>query len=122
MRAFGRHWVVFSSASSYRAIFQMAGGGLDEFLMNLDRMHESIQGTLPEADMPSFETLDVGPDHHVIVYRSSRLAALPDALNAFVGGLLDGLLAHFGEEGDVESEPLADGIRFTIRRRASNAA
>jgi guanylate cyclase soluble subunit beta len=122
MEAFGRHWVVFAGSSAYKPIFDMAGDSLDVFMTNLDRMHDSIRATMPEARMPSFHLLSASETELIVLYQSDRLAGLAGPLTHFVTGLLDGLLAHFDEAGEITSVPADNGVTFTIRRAAASAA
>ena len=114
LKDFGRHWIEFAENSSFSAVLDMAGDDLVTFLDNLDRMHVSIKTTMPEAVMPSFHVDKAGGDEVVMTYTSPRQGLTP-----FVTGLLEGVLARFGEQGEISSSPVKDGAVFRIKRASS---
>ena len=89
----------------------MAGNDLVSLLSNLDRMHVGIAAQMPGASMPSFEVLDASDTQIKIRYRSER-----DGLEAFVVGLLQGLLNQFNDFGEIRYIINADFSDFTIVR------
>lgn len=118
LEALGRYWIGFVSQSSYKSIFEVAGSTFEEFVANLDEMHDNISQTMPKASMPSFEVLSVDGPRLTLSYQSDR-----DGLTPFVRGLLIGLLDHFQESGHVSQSEDADGIVFHIdRNRLEGAA
>ena len=62
LRAFGKHWILYTARRGYGAIFDTMGRTLVEFLTNLDMMHARLSLTMPELRPPSFvcEPLDDG--------------------------------------------------------------
>lgn len=97
----------------YPAFFEDVPGAL-EFLFEIEtRIHTEVRKLYPDAELPSFECVRESPDRLVMDYRSSRHMA------DFAHGLIDGCLAHFGEQAQVERTPLADGsggTRFLLTR------
>lgn len=107
---FGRYWIGFAHASAYSPLMQMAGDDLFDFCDNLDRMHASIKVSLPDVDVPSFRVVDSDAASIRIAYLSSR-----SGLEPFVIGLFEGLLAHFGQSGQVRClGPVDQAIEFAI--------
>jgi len=72
---------------------------------------------MPDADMPSFYVSRVEGRDLYIEYRSSRTG-----LEAFVKGLLEGLLDRFGDTGEVSFVRRADHVEFAVRREVAEAA
>lgn len=106
---FGQYWIKFASEGNFSSLMDMAGDDLESFIESLDAMHASIRSTMQDADMPSFEVSHKTPDTLVVIYRSSRAG-----LDHFVVGLLQGLMARFGETGRVSVSPQVDHSIFTI--------
>lgn len=96
LEAFGRHWVRAADRGPYSGTLRMLGGSLLESLTNLDSMHASIQIAMPEARLPQFRVIAHGPAEIRVAYHSHR-----QGLEAFVRGLLEGLLARFSTLGTV---------------------
>lgn len=111
MRKLGRFWVTFSERGAYRRILDFAGEDLASFIQNLDRMHQAVVSAMPRADVPSFTLVDSRPGELVVDYRSNR-----HGLEAFVIGLLQGLLDRFKHDGCVTHESrVASASRLVIR-------
>lgn len=107
---FGRFWIGFADASAYAPLMTMAGDDIFDFCQNLDRMHASIQVSLPGVDVPSFRVLEIGETFIRIAYISNR-----SGLEPFVTGLLEGLLERFGHRGEVRLVgPHDPGLEFLI--------
>jgi len=105
----GRHWIDFAGRSAYSNVMGMAGDTLPEFCRNLDRMHTSIQATMPDAVMPSFEVETMNDTGITLIYRSQRTG-----LETFVQGLLEGLMARFKVDGVVSRVDDAHPVRFRL--------
>ncbi|MDG1418086.1 MAG: heme NO-binding domain-containing protein [Maricaulis sp.] len=111
LKSFGEYWIKYASETSYGGMMKMAGNDLVSLLSNLDRMHVGIAAQMPGASMPSFEVLDASDTQIKIRYRSER-----DGLEAFVVGLLQGLLNRFNDFGEIRYIINADFSDFTIVR------
>lgn len=96
LRKFGRYWIKFAERGSYGAMMDFTGKDLAEFVCNLDRMHQAVVLAMPDARVPSFRLVEEQAARLVIEYRSERTG-----LEVFVVGLLEGLLARFGQNGTV---------------------
>ena len=115
LRQFGVYWIDYAAKSPYGAMFRVGGEDLRTFLHSLNRMHASIHATMPASRMPSFEVLSDTGNRIDLLYVSDR-----EGLNAFVEGLLAGLLDYFGEKGSVVHEATRpDGDVFSIRLEAA---
>jgi hypothetical protein len=90
LRVFGRYWVSFVSRDAYGAILDFTGRDLPTLLRNLNRMHQTVHVTMPEAIVPSFSVLEETADDLLVEYRSAR-----SGLQPMVRGLLEGLCAKF---------------------------
>lgn len=110
LTAFGRFWISYADKSSYGAVMRMNGDTLAEFLGNLDRMHATIQRVMPDTRMPSFEVVYAARDRIDVLYISERTG-----LEAFVVGLMEGLMARFGQTGSVAHAADPDGVFFTLK-------
>lgn len=108
---FGHHWISFTQASSYAAAMKMLGDDMPTFMRNLDSLHQSVQSTMPEASLPSFVVIDESPTTIELLYRSNRVGLEP-----FVKGLLTGLMARFGEVGEISVQASGTDLLFSIER------
>ena len=72
-------------------------------------MHTSIQATMPDAIMPSFEVETMDDTGITLIYRSQRTG-----LETFVQGLLEGLMARFKVDGAVSRVDDAHPVRFRL--------
>ena len=108
LHAFGLH-LFGRFVVAYPQFFAEAGGALD-FLERIEGyIHPEVLKLYPDAELPRFETRRDGSGLEM-VYRSPR------RLGDFAAGLVQGCLAHFGEERPIEREDRPDGsVRFLIR-------
>lgn len=109
LRAFGA-WLFPRLAGRYAPVL---GGvtGTFELLRVLDGViHVEVRKLYPDAELPSFETVDRGPDALEVRYRSSR------RLEDLAEGLMRGASAHFGERIDIARRDEGDATLFTLRR------
>ena len=96
LRKFGQFWIVFVQRNAYGAMMDFVGSDLVTFINNLNRMHQAVQSAMPDADLPTFKLVSDQPMEMIVEYTSSR-----SGLEAFVVGLLEGLLMRFGQDGAV---------------------
>ena len=83
------------------------------FLKTIDEVvHIEVRKLYPDAELPSFETVEAGPAHLQMTYRSPR------CLGDFAEGLMEGCFAHFGENVSLTRVDEAAGrvVRFDLRR------
>jgi hypothetical protein len=97
LEEFGLYWVKFAERGGYGSILKFLGNDIEEFISNLDRMHQALLLVMPEALIPSFSVVRVGAGILQVFYRSER-----EGLEPMVTGLLRGVLVRFQLEGDVE--------------------
>lgn len=115
LREFGQAWVRFAQRGSFGSMMDFTGRTLGDFIANLDRMHQAVVVAMPEARVPSFALVEDTGSHLLVDYRSER-----SGLEAFVGGLLEGLLDRFGLAGSVrEMGPVDGGTRFEVTLAAA---
>jgi hypothetical protein len=91
LRAFGRHWILYTGRKGYGAVFETMGRTLPEFLGNLDAMHARLSLSMPHLEPPSFVCEQTGPGRVRLEYYSHRRGLAPMVL-----GLIDGLGEVFG--------------------------
>ncbi len=110
LHAFGRHWIKAADQGPYANVMRILGGSLLESLMNLDRMHASIQIAMPGAQLPQFTVVSQDSRSIELAYHSQRAG-----LEQFVCGLLEGLMERFHEQGSIEfSGSVGDARMFTV--------
>jgi hypothetical protein len=104
LRAFGRHWMLFTAREGYAGLLDASGLDFEHFLDNLDAMHARLGLAFPELCPPSFYCEHPRPGHVRLHYQSDRAGLTPMIL-----GLLDGLAERFGVQLDVSLEPAGTG-------------
>lgn len=125
LRAFGKHWILYTGRKGYGAVFETMGRTLPEFLLNLDAMHARLSLSMPELRPPSFVCEQGGDDLIRVQYWSER-----EGLAPMVAGLLEGLGDLFELEVRVTHELCrADGndhdefvVRYLPREAAAYVA
>jgi hypothetical protein len=113
---FGRYWIDFAGASAYGRVLTMAGGDLETFISNLDRMHASIKSNMPRASLPGFEVVESSPEAIHVLYRSERQGLAP-----FVQGILSAVAERFGEQVRVDYDERPGGALFVLARQPVDA-
>ena len=96
MEEYGRYIVPRTLKENYPTYFTLCGNSSREFLLNMDRVHESVTRSIHGANPPRFD-FDELPDGKILMhYRSNR--KLCDLLK----GLIKGVGDCFGQELHVE--------------------
>ena len=98
-------------AAGYGEIIALTGRNLVEFIENLDRMHESLNRTLPKAVLPSFQLISATPNRLEVIYKSQR-----DGLEELVLGIFEGVLEYFDEQMEIGYKVTEKGTYFTLNR------
>jgi len=113
LRAFGKHWILYTGRKGYGAVFETMGRTLPEFLGNLDAMHARLSLSMPHLEPPSFVCEQSGPDQLRLEYWSHRNGLAP-----MVVGLIEGLGEVFALDVHVKQtlskDDGADHDEFTI--------
>lgn len=98
----------------YPEFFEGVGGTFDFLTQIEDHVHAEVRKLYPDAQLPTFETKFSNADTLVMTYQSRR----PFADLAL--GLIQGCVAHYGENFSIEHTDLSDDrrshVRFTLRR------
>ena len=103
LRAFGKHWILYTGRKGYGAVFETMGRTLPEFLGNLDAMHARLSLSMPHLEPPSFVCEQTGPGQVRLEYWSHRAGLAP-----MVTGLVEGLGELFSLDVTVK-QTLAKG-------------
>jgi len=90
LKAFGRHWILYTARKGYGAVFDTMGRTLPEFLGNLDAMHARLSLSMPHLDPPSFVCEQLDNDRLRLEYWTQRAGLAP-----MVVGLIEGLAESF---------------------------
>ena len=91
LRAFGKHWILYTARRGFGAIFDTMGRSMPTFLANLDTMHARLSLSMPEMRPPSFVCEQFSDDRIRLEYWSERAGLAP-----MVIGLLEGLGEMYG--------------------------
>jgi hypothetical protein len=108
--AFGQH--LFGVFLAKYPEFFVGVDSAPEFLSLVDGyVHLEVQKLYPDAELPSFECVQVDPDTMTMTYRSSR------GFEDLAAGLLAGCVAHFESPWEIERYSGGpDTTVFTLRR------
>jgi hypothetical protein len=90
LRAFGKHWILYTARKGYGAVFETMGRTLPQFLGNLDAMHARLSLSMPHLEPPSFVCEELATGRLRLEYWTRRAGLAP-----MVVGLLDGLAELF---------------------------
>lgn len=97
LRAFGRHWILYTAKEGYGPLFEMMGRTLPDFLQNLDAMHARLSLSMPELRPPSFVCEELDDGRLRLEYWTDRAGLAP-----MVVGLLEGLGEMYGVAVTIE--------------------
>jgi len=111
---FGRSWFEFAATAGFGRTLRMAGGDIETFVGNLERMHVAIGSTMPRARLPSFEIVSRSAQEIRMVYRSER-----DGLAPFLEGILVAAAERFGEDIHVTHDARPEDVLFVLTRRGA---
>jgi hypothetical protein len=100
LRAFGRHWMLFTAEVGYGELLRSAGDSVAEFLGGLNNLHTRMQLSLPHLIPPVITVTDITPNSLHVHYRSKRVGLTPLAF-----GILEGLGTRFGHRFVIEEDP-----------------
>lgn len=118
LEAFGEYWTVYTIEEGYGDLVAMMGNSLNEFLDNLDAMHERIGDAMPDLVPPSFRREPLEDGASILHYFSER-----EGLSPMVVGLIRGLAKRFDTSVEIKRmEPGETGQqRFYIREQAADS-
>ncbi|MBK8098986.1 MAG: heme NO-binding domain-containing protein [Planctomycetes bacterium] len=113
LHAYGRH--LFSVFVQAYPQFFAGASTAPEFLGRVESfIHPEVHKLYPDAELPHFVTCAT-EDGLTMQYRSERPFA------EFARGLIEGCMAHFGAEAEVQMQPHCNGAVFHIRPRRATA-
>ncbi len=118
LEAFGEYWTVYTIEEGYGDLVSMMGSTLNDFLDNLDTMHDRIGNAMPEMVPPSFKREALEDGTSILHYYSER-----EGLAPMVIGLIKGLATRFNESVEIEHlEGSAAGHQqFRLREGATGS-
>ncbi|MFH0778096.1 MAG: heme NO-binding domain-containing protein [Candidatus Eisenbacteria bacterium] len=96
MVEYGKFMVSNTLKENYPVYFALAGSSAREFLLNMDRVHETATRSLSNAVPPRFEYVELPDGRLLMHYRSKR------RLCAVLRGLILGVGILFGQELQVK--------------------
>jgi guanylate cyclase soluble subunit beta len=99
LEMFGEYWVLETASKTYPELMDASGSSLQEFLANLNGLHDRITGTFLNYVPPEFHIEELGESKHRIHYISQRRGLTP-----FVVGLLHGLAQRFGTDLEITEQ------------------
>ncbi len=97
LEAFGEYWTVYTIEEGYGDLVAMMGDTLNEFLDNLDAMHERIGDAMPGLVPPSFKREPNDDGSSILHYSSDR-----EGLAPMVVGLVKGLAKRFNTTVEIK--------------------
>jgi hypothetical protein len=108
VRVFGRH--LFGRLSIAYPKFMEGADSSFKFLQNVENyIHVEVRKLYSDADLPQFEFEFPNPEQMVLTYHSVRPFA------DLAQGMMEGCIAHFGEEIAIEREDLSPKSGYTTR-------
>ncbi len=85
-----------------------------EMLSSIENhIHIEVRKIYPDAELPTFETLEKSDNHLVMIYKSSR------AMHSFGLGLMHQTFAHFDSTAEILVEKIQDDgseVKFSITK------
>lgn len=93
---FGKFWLLNTAADAYPTLFRLSGKTTREFLLNMNRVHDQVTRSLPNAKPPSFDYEELPDGRLLMHYQSERM------LCPLLKGLILGVSAHFDEQVEVK--------------------
>ena len=97
--------------SSYSQLIESYKDPIDLLASIENHIHIEVRKIYPDAELPSFETLERSDKHLIMIYRSSR------AMYSFGRGLMDMTFKHYDKKADILLEKIKeDGteVKFVI--------
>lgn len=113
LRTYGQY--MFRSFTRNYGLFINQSGSAFDLLSSIQHyIHVEVRKLYPEAELPHFTIDQPTPDRLIMHYESERRLA------DFAHGLIEGCLAHYGEEAEITASRLtADGsnVLFEITKK-----
>lgn len=115
LHAFGKH-LFTRFVEGFPHFFEEQSNAFSFLEQVEDYIHVEVKKLYPDAELPSVIASMDGPERMTIVYRSDR------GMADLAHGLIEGCIAHFGENIDVQLSDLANEtgrhVRFDLARAA----
>ena len=114
LELFGYYWLKRFAPQSFSGVLDATGADFVKFIGNLNRLHDRITSTFPSYRPPEFFIEDLGEDHYMIDYISTREGFAP-----FVKGIFKAIAERFNItlviKGQTREEaPSGEHWRFEI--------
>ncbi len=97
LEGFGQHWVTHTAVKGYNDIMSLSGDTLEEFLGNLDLLHDRVANIMPALRPPEFRSRVEADGSILLTYISHRPGLAP-----VVVGMIKGLGIRFSREVRIE--------------------
>ena len=97
LEGFGRYWVTHTATTGYGNLMALTGNTLEEFLGNLDMLHDRVANIMPALRPPEFHSRIEEDGAILLTYMSHRAGLAP-----VVVGMMKGLGERFGRAVKVE--------------------
>jgi len=97
LEKFGEHWILYTASEGYGDLMNLSGSTYEEFLTNMDMLHNRLSGVMPSLTPPKFTTRNITTNSLELEYWSNREGLVPMVL-----GMLRGLGKRFNKDCTVE--------------------
>ena len=97
LEAFGEYWILYTAEEGYGEMLALSGSSLEDFLNNLNLLHDRIAHIMPQLSPPKFSTKNIASNKVELTYESER-----EGLAPMVVGLLRGLGKRFDKKCEIQ--------------------
>jgi len=110
LRLFGKY-LVGAFYKKWPDIFARYGGTIELLNQVEDNIHVEVKKLYPDAQLPTFRTIEIGKNSIVMDYASCR------ALSDLATGLISGVADHYQENAEILTESVDSADIPTVRFR-----
>ena len=97
------HWMFSYFVENYGEFFTDKKSAFDMLASIENEVHVEVRKLYPDAELPSFETLQTSETEMSMTYKSAR------PLQSFCHGLIEACLTHYGTPGVISVDDRSDG-------------
>lgn len=110
LRLFGTY-LVGAFYRKWPDIFSRYGGTIELLNQVEDNIHVEVKKLYPDAQLPTFRTIEIGKNSIVVDYASCR------SLSDLATGLISGVAGHYRENVEILTDNVASADKPTVRFR-----